>query len=318
MKPLSTRLRMRAGAALVDPGWYGLALGFGARPVAWPRLHGVERHKDLAYGDLPQQRADVYRSRDARGLLPVCVYVHGGGFRILSKETHWLMALVFARRGYLVVNLDYRLAPAHPYPAALEDVSAGIRWAVEHAARWGGDPSRLVLAGESAGANLVTAATVAACYERPEAWARPLEAVRPAAVMPFCGIHQVSDTARYAGDGLPWWALDRIVECEDVYLQPGCADGPGGAELADPLLVLEQGRPPARPLPPFFLPVGTGDPLQQDNERLAAALRALGVAVDERVYPGEVHAFQALLWRANARRCWRDAFAFLERHVDLA
>ena len=309
---------MRAGAALVDPGWYGLALGFGALPVAWPRLHGVERQRNLAYGPRPEHRADVYRRRDASGPLPVCVYVHGGGFRILSKETHWLMALVFARRGFVVVNLDYRLAPGHPYPAALEDVALGIRWAVDHARDWGGDPDRVVLAGESAGANLVAAATVAACYERPEAWVAPLDTVSPRAVMPFCGLHQVSDTARYAAGGLPWWELDRIVECEDVYLQPGTGEGPGGAELADPLLVLERGEAPARDLPPFFLPVGTADPLQPDNRRLAAALRALDVPVDERVYEGEMHAFQALLWRRNARRCWRDAFAFLERHLQPA
>jgi len=242
------------------------------------------------------------------------VYVHGGGFRILSKDTHWLFGLMFARRGYLVVNLNYRLAPAHPYPAAVEDVARGVRWAVEQASAWGGDPTRVVLAGESAGANLVTAVAVGAAYDRPEPWAQELAGLDLKAVLPFCGLHQVSDTERF-DRAIPWYARDRIVECEDVYLQPDSALGPGGVELASPLLVLERRELPARPLPAFFLPVGTGDPLEADNERLAKALRALGVDVEERTYDGEIHAFQALLWRSAARACWRHAFAFLERHV---
>ena len=92
-------------------------------------------------------------------------------------------------------------------------------------------------------------------------------------------------------------------------------------DLADPLRVIETaaGVPHedhfARPLPPFFAPVGTKDPLLDDTRRLEKALCALGVPCEARYYPGGYHAFHALVWDPSARRCWRDALAFLDRHM---
>ena len=67
------------------------------------------------------------------------LYIHGGGFTQLSKDTHWVMGLAFASRGYMVVNASYRLAPRHPYPAALEDASAAYCWTARHVESLGGD-----------------------------------------------------------------------------------------------------------------------------------------------------------------------------------
>ena len=101
-------------------------------------------------------------------------------------------------------------------------------------------------------------------------------------------------------------------------------------ELADPLRVLESAArlPPigeghvsslwARPLPPFFAPVGTRDPLLDDTRRLEKALASLGVPCEARYYPGGIHAFHAMVWDPAARRCWRDALAFLDRSMRSA
>ena len=70
-----------------------------------------------------------------------------------------------------------------------------------------------------------------------------------------------------------------------------------------------------RPLPPFFAPVGTRDPLLDDTRRLEKALGALDVPCEARYYPGGIHAFHAMVWDPAARRCWRDALAFLDRHM---
>ena len=143
--------------------------GLGRRhPRARPERHGVEILRDLAYlpdGDRAHQ-LDVYRPTVRPGPWPVVFYVHGGAFHLLSKDTHWLMGLAFARHGYLVVNISYRLAPEHPYPAALEDTCAAYCWLAARIQALGGDPARVAVAGESAGGNLITALALTACQRR--------------------------------------------------------------------------------------------------------------------------------------------------------
>jgi acetyl esterase len=89
-----------------------------------------------------------------------------------------------------------------------------------------------------------------------------------------------------------------------------------GAELADPLCIIEQPGEPDRPLAPMFIPCGTKDPLLEDSRRLARALDTRGVANDLQIYPGGVHAFHAFAFREEARQCWRDHRAFFERWVS--
>lgn len=317
--------RRKAGALVIDNLWRTLAAAGAVLPAARPSRHGVERIRNIAYLDSArdEHRLDVYRPRtlpaDAptRGL-PVVLYVHGGGFRVLSKESHWVMGLAFARAGYVVFNIGYRLAPEHPYPAALQDVAAAYQWVLDHAAAYGGDPSRVVLAGESAGANLVAATTIATVWRRDEPWARALfdrDAV-PRACMPACGLLQVSDPQRFERTDRPasWFIMDRLHEVTDAYIGHLVDEGDATA-LADPLCVLESGTAFDRTLPPFFAPVGTRDPVIHDHRRLAAALTRRNVPFAAPEYRGEPHAFHALVFRRNARRCWSDAFAFLSSCV---
>lgn len=323
---LRERVRRKAGAFFVDGFFRGAATLGRMHPRAQPARHGVEVVRDVCYAPEAEARRvgpssarlDVYRPRDHRPgeLRPVVLYVHGGGFRILSKDTHWVMGLSFARRGYVVFSIDYRLAPAHPFPAALEDAAEAYAWVVAHAAAWGGDATRLVLAGESAGGNLVTALTIAATFERPEPYAKRVfdTGVVPVATLPACGMLQVSDTARFVRrkPSFPKFLADRMDEVRTAYLGAHAdAVGDPRLDLADPLVVLERDEAPVRPLPPFFAPCGTADPLLDDTRRLAAALRRRGVDVVDVYYPGEVHAFHAFVFRPAAKKCWNDHFEFL-------
>ncbi len=139
----------------------------------------------------------------------------------------------------------------------------------------------------------------------------------------FCAILEVSRPERFAERRrLPRWIDGMIRDTSASYLR-GHSSVPGPTTaLADPLRVLEEsvaGLPVRRgwdrPLPPFFAPVGTRDPLLDDTRRLEKALAALNVPCEARYYPGGIHAFHALVWDPAARRCWRDALAFLDRHM---
>ncbi len=297
----------RVIAAVADGGFSLLALGGGLHPRARPERHGVERIRGLSYGE-GVRRLDVWRPVDRPGPLPAMLYLHGGGFQQLSRDTHWLMALAFARQGMVVFSADYRLAPRHPFPAAHEDACAALAWVQEHAAEHGGDADRLSLAGDSAGGNLVASLAVACSWRRPEAYAAALfdSGVRPRAVLAKYGMFQVSDSARlFRQRAMPWVVQERIVDVEDCYLPQGAQ------EFADPLLVLEQAGPVDRELPAFFLPVGTGDPLLDDTRRMEAALQRRGASVEARYYPGELHGFTGFIWREQARQAWADMFRFL-------
>jgi len=318
MVSLATRARKALGSAIMEGFFHGAARLGALHPLARPARHGVEVVKDVRYhpGAGKDHLLDVYRPADRKGPLPIVFYVHGGAFRILSKDTHWVMALAYARRGYVVFNVNYRLAPKHRFPAAIADVCHAYAYMVAHAERFGGDASRVIVAGESAGANLATSLTIATTYERAEPFARHAfdTGVVPRAVIPSCGMLQVTDSARFSRRkaGFPPFVADRIREVENAYL--GSAPGLASLDLADPLCFFEKGLAPARPLPPFFLPVGTKDPLLDDTRRMARALKALGAVGEDAYYPGEVHAFHAFVMRAAAQKCWGDTFAFLAKH----
>ncbi len=281
--------------------------------------------KDLPYrsGGLDAQRLDIYRPKHHSGSLPILIYIHGGGFTLGSKETHRACALLYAGMGYLVFNINYRLAPKHRFPAAFEDACSAYCWVVSHAGSYGGDIHRLTLAGESAGGNLVMALTVAACYNRPESAARRVwdTGIRPAAAQAICGLLQVSNPKRFhespqKKSGILGGLSAGIAKDVAVaYLGRDYRQHIPENALADPLVLIEKSPQPDRPLPPLFIAAGTADIVCSDSERLARALEMNPSPIDARYYPGEPHAFHFMSWRPGARALWKDSKAFLDRHV---
>jgi triacylglycerol lipase len=125
------------------------------QPLLQTASEKVKVHRDLPYGTDARQRLDLYVPIGAAGL-PLLIYVPGGGFVGGDKQSedgfYANIGRYFAERGYVVLVMNYRLAPAHPWPAGGEDVGHVVAWAVEHAAAQGGDPDRVALFGQSAGA----------------------------------------------------------------------------------------------------------------------------------------------------------------------
>jgi acetyl esterase len=300
------------------------AIGYAIHPAGNPRRHGVTVAHDLAYRETGRRahRLDVYRPVGP-GLRPAILYVHGGAFSMLSKDTHRVMALALASRGYVVFNINYRLGPKHRYPAPLEDAAAALLWVMDHAAEHGADPERLVLAGESAGANLVTALAYAATHPRPEPFAHALFERRPSlrAVLAIYGMHDVVDPQRLwrsprRAKRWPLWIKRELVAAARAYVGRPKGDLDAHAPLASPLRrICEPPAPGARPLPAFFLAVGTRDPLLDDSRSLREALAARGVPCDLKIYPGEIHGFNAMIWRRAAREKWNAVYSFLAEHT---
>ncbi len=315
---LSKSSRPRLDIALFESMIDAFAHLGASHPGADPDLYDVDVIRDVPYRDTGDKAhtMDIYLPTTHAGPWPVVLYVHGGGFRLLSKSTHWMMALAFARRGYMVVNINYRLAPKHAFPAALQDVNEAFKWLVKNAERFGGDVGRIVLAGESAGANLVSSLAIETSYRRPEPWAREVFdlGVRPQAVVGACGIYDVSGAGSLNVSNLPRTVRDWLKEVRDGYLGASKVSAEE-VELANPVRVIENSGAPDRPLPAFFLPVGGSDPLVPETRRMLRALRNLGVPSADAVYDGVGHAFHMATFLPAAKKLWRDTFEFLSEHV---
>jgi acetyl esterase len=130
-----------------------------------PGLPNAVTSRDLSIA--AGRRARLYRPAGARGPLPVLVYAHGGGWVAGSIESHDpFCRLLCAAAGVMILSIDYRLAPEHPFPCALEDMVAAAQWMAAHAQECEADASRIALGGDSSGGNLAASAAHRICATR--------------------------------------------------------------------------------------------------------------------------------------------------------
>jgi acetyl esterase len=213
------------------------------------------------------------------GPRPLVVYFHGGGWVIGNLDVvDDPCRRLAAATGSVVVSVDYRLAPEHRYPAAFDDCYAATAWAAEHADELGGDPSRLAVAGDSAGGNLAAAVAIAARDRGgPELKAQLL-------IYPVIDFNFGTDSYRDNGDGymlnkatMQWfWAhyLGAQDLGEDPYACPSRASDLAG-------------------LPPAYVATCEYDPLRDEAEAYARRLAEAGVPVTAKRFDGMLHGF---LW----------------------
>ena len=260
---------------------------------------------DVVYGHAGGEplRYDLWRVRGATGPVPAVVVVHGGGWMNGDPSQAFGNARHFAGRGIATVSISYRLAPAHRFPAALDDVRRGLRHVRANAAALGVDPERLALMGLSAGSHLALLAHVAAglpelAPDVPADLRDVSEEVR--AVMLHYGPY---DLAR-RNTGTDDW--DPI----GTFLGPR-VDDPAWVRLASPHYHAAHVRAPV------LLIHGTADTVvsHRESERLHAQLREAGKSSELVLLEDAPHAFQ-MQWSGDANRRANAAMdAFLARHL---
>jgi len=245
-------------------------------------------------GEIP---ARLYASEHG-GLRPALVYFHGGGFVFGNLETHDAVCRALAKEsGAVVISVDYRLAPEHRFPAAVEDAHAATVWVAAHAQHLGIDAHRIAVGGDSAGANLATVAAI-----------RCRDAAGPALAAqvlfyPLTDISSFETTShRELGEG--------------YYLTRASMEWFNGHYLASselthhpevsPLLASDLSR-----LPPTLVITAEFDPLRDEGEAYAKRLQQAGVPVTLTRYPGMIHGFVAMRGvLAGGRQAIQEAAQF--------
>ena len=221
--------------------------------------------------------ARLYVPRNAPPSSPGLLYLHGGGFVIGNPTTHDRLARELAAAiGCRVLSLDYALAPERPYPGGLDDCVDAARWLAEHARELGIDPSRLLVGGDSAGANLSAATILRLGAEG--------RSVAFRAALLIYGRYSGEETASMVAWGDRDLVLSRPVMEWFRRLYVG-DDPPRDDPFYAPL------RGDLAGFPPSILVVGTLDPLLDDSTLFAAALEKAGVPVELHVYEDGIHAF---------------------------
>ncbi|HJL16327.1 MAG TPA: alpha/beta hydrolase [Sandaracinaceae bacterium LLY-WYZ-13_1] len=225
-------------------------------------------------GEIPIR---IYRPREAPAPGPAVLYFHGGGWVVGSLASHDATCRFFARRtGLTVIAVDYRLAPEHAFPAAVEDAVAAFRWVRDHGAAFGVDGARIAVAGDSAGGNL--AAVVCAQVRDAD---EPMPAFQ-LLIYPGTDLTRSMPSHRLFAEG--FFLTERTMDwfVASYLTDPSQETDPRGSPLA-----LED----KRGLPPAHVAVAGFDPLRDEGEAYAEALREAGVPTTLRCYESQIHGF---------------------------
>jgi acetyl esterase len=248
-----------------DEGVEAARAGFRALPryPILPEVHAEDRTIEGPGGPLPIR---IYWPPQATAASPVVLFFHGGGFAIGDLDTHDGTARQHAvGADAVVVSVDYRLAPEHPYPAAVEDAWAATRWVAAHGADLGADPSRLAVAGDSAGANLSAVVAQLARDNDGPPLAFQLLWYPPTMMDPT--LPSFTENAQ-----APVLDLDAIAAFNAWYVPD--------LDISDPPAGFAPGRAASLAgLAPAYVAVAGHDPLRDDGIRYAELLTAAGVPV---------------------------------------
>lgn len=252
--------------------------------------------------DLPLR---IYRPVGAASSLPCVYWIHGGGMVMgdLDQSDATCERLV-AELECVVVSVDYRLAPEHPYPAPVDDCYTGLEWVTEHAADVGADPARIAISGKSAGGGLSAAVALRARDEDgPELCSQLL-------IYPMLDDRNTTASSRQVTD-IGTWDRDMNVRAWDAYL----GDRRAGDDLppyAAPGRVEDLSG-----LPPTYLGIGTHDVFRDETRAYADRLIDGGIPTEFHLWPGAYHAYESFAPDAKlSQETWTTRLNAFRRAFD--
>jgi acetyl esterase len=249
-----------------------------ARFVSNPEPPELESAKELSipapHGSIP---ARIYRPKTLRkkdGLAPCLVFFHGGGWVIGNLDSHDVVCRKLAHEGELIViSVDYRLAPEHRFPAAVDDALTATQWVASHARELGIDAARLSVGGDSAGGNLAAVTALAARAKGPKLASQVL--IYPATDFAMnTPSHSEPETSILLTHSVVKWFCNHYL---------------GGADIND--WRASPARAKLEGLPPAYVLVAGADPLRDEGNEYAERLKQAGVPVTYRYFPGQFHGF---------------------------
>jgi acetyl esterase len=239
-------------------------------------------------GPIPARIYTPMTLRQADGLAPGLVFFHGGGWVIGDLDSHDVVCRKLADEGQLIViSVDYRLAPEHKFPAAVDDAIAATKWIAGNAGQLGIDAARLVVGGDSAGGNLAAVVAISARDGNGPTIAGQV-LIYPATDFAMTHpSHREPETSILLTHSVIRWFRDQYLN--------------GAADVGDWRASPARAKTFVR-LPPAYVLTAGADPLRDEGDEYAGRLKEAGVAVTYRTFPGQFHGFFTmgkLLQQAN-------------------
>ena len=268
-----------------------------------PLPEGITECRNISYGSHGKWNLlDVYYPTGTVEPLPTIVSIHGGGYVYGSKEIYWRYGMDMARRGFAFVNFNYRLAPQWKFPTPLWDTNSIMEWICKNAVRYHLDPSRIILVGDSAGAQLASQyAAIATNPEYAAVFHMTVPEIQIRALGLNCGMYDMQMQAAQPRKGIHLDYLGKKLSAEDPRLNVQDAIGSN--------------------YPPAYITTACHDFLREAAEPMYRFLVGKGIRTEWKCYGSEEdkgvgHVFHVNILLPDAITCNDDSAAFFRENIS--
>ena len=271
------------------------------RDAAIPLPTGVTEFRNISYGSHGNDNLlDVYLPEGTAEPLPTIVSIHGGGYVYGTKEIYRRYGMDMAKRGFAFVNFNYRRAPKWKFPTPLADTNAVLEWVIQNAQRYHLDPNRIILLGDSAGAQMTSQyAAMHTNADYASLFGLNMAKVKICAIGLYCGLYDLKEMGAAPRRGMHKDYFGKLPKDDPRFLA---------------LDAVTENYPPA------FITTGTEDFLRNLAQPMYDFLCSKGVAAEWKCYGREgdknvCHVFHVNIPLPEAIQCNDDAAAFFKKYV---